>query len=316
MKLFDNYIILNKSKSNNSLYNTLNKILCIITLVGLFCAIFLINSSFSTIVIRIVSVVFYPFSVMIPKFFSKDILYNSIELSYLDLILILMIGVILSIFLNIIFYYLKHKYTSKNSNYITPYSDYTNNKNITIHDLKNLLFAVSGYMSIGEYDKASQKLNQICTIFHKEVSSESADTLQAIVIRLIESKKTYIDELNISFNYQISINENLNIDSLDLCSVIGNVFDNAIEACEKLNNKNNRFITFKIISYSKSIKILISNSSSSILDPGLKSNKQNKLSHGLGLKSIKSVVNRYSGSIYVQQISETFIIEINLNLYN
>ena len=65
---------------------------------------------------------------------------------------------------------------------------------------------------------------------------------------------------NIDINKSVNITEPIYIDDIDLCGLLGNLLDNAIEACER--TESNRFINIKIITVKNNLIILIQNSMS------------------------------------------------------
>jgi sensor histidine kinase YesM len=85
------------------------------------------------------------------------------------------------------------------------------------------------------------------------------------------------------------------ISTFDLCSVISNLLDNAIEASEKLNSGVKKQI--KISSATKANCFIIKQVNPSA-EPrkDLKTTKDNPIDHGIGLKIIKDTAKKYSGS--------------------
>lgn len=54
-----------------------------------------------------------------------------------------------------------------------------------------------------------------------------------------------MEEEQISFDSQLTYPEDLSIDRVELCSLFGNVLDNAIEACRKIPDSKLRYIKLK-----------------------------------------------------------------------
>jgi sensor histidine kinase regulating citrate/malate metabolism len=98
--------------------------------------------------------------------------------------------------------------------------------------------------------------------------------------------------------------ENLNISEIDLCVIIGNLLDNAIEACEKVTDSDEKFIRISIGIKSMQLYVYVSNTA-----PGGKLTKVNGRFttrksgyHGFGLVRIDKMVEKYRG--YVKRSSE------------
>ncbi len=87
------------------------------------------------------------------------------------------------------------------------------------------------------------------------------------------------------------------IEDVDLCNLLGNLLDNAIEACEKCSG-NSRVIEIKLRAYDDKFLIEVENSAP---ENTLENNKQfvttkrDNTMHGYGIKSIKSITEKYNG---------------------
>lgn len=85
------------------------------------------------------------------------------------------------------------------------------------------------------------------------------------------------------------------IDDIDLCNLLGNMLDNAIEAA-KVCDKG--YIEVSINSDENKLLVIIANSiMQSVLKPNkeLASTKQDRERHGYGIKTIKSIAGKYGG---------------------
>ena len=98
------------------------------------------------------------------------------------------------------------------------------------------------------------------------------------------------------------------IDEVDLCSLIGNMLDNAIEACEKCRDCQ-RVIEIKIQMHDNKYLLMIENTAPK---DALENNKQlattkdDKSRHGYGVKSIRSIAEKYNGMVDFSQIEDRF----------
>lgn len=98
------------------------------------------------------------------------------------------------------------------------------------------------------------------------------------------------------------------IDEVDLCNLLGNLLDNAIEACEKCNTKQ-KVIEIKLRTLEGKYLLDIENTAE---DNALENNQQllttkgDKLKHGYGVKSIKSIAEKYNGMVNFSQVGERF----------
>lgn len=107
----------------------------------------------------------------------------------------------------------------------------------------------------------------------------------------------------------------LSLSSFDLTVILGNLIDNALEAAMSVNE--NRFIDFKM-DYSKGMMIIkISNPYSrdvKMENGKIITSKKDKVNHGLGLKSVNEVLERYNGMTKIEADGNIFTITAALYL--
>ena len=111
----------------------------------------------------------------------------------------------------------------------------------------------------------------------------------------------------------VILNEMDNIKELDAGILLANLLDNAIEACDR--NSGNSEIMLKIWSDAGYYCIEISNTVEiDVLDenPNLFTSKSNKELHGVGLKSVRDIVDKYNGMINFKQKANTFYVYVSL----
>lgn len=83
------------------------------------------------------------------------------------------------------------------------------------------------------------------------------------------------------------------VSDVDMVCVLGNLIDNAIEACEKQTSK---YIEVDINEVKKMILIKIVNSyNGEKIDTSVTSKKE-KTMHGIGIKNVKKIVAKYKGA--------------------
>ncbi|NLC19396.1 MAG: GHKL domain-containing protein [Clostridiales bacterium] len=184
------------------------------------------------------------------------------------------------------------------------------------HNIKNYLLAVEGYINNGEYEKAKDRIKQA----NDTINYESQNTIKTGNIgldALINAKIIRMQKSNIEFDYNIKIPNVLSIDYIDLCIIIGNALDNAIEACININEGARR-ISLTCIQTGNYISIVIINTVAENI-PNLEGNdyittKANKNLHGFGLRSIKHIAEKNKGNVIIEQENNQF--KIKIILYN
>lgn len=101
------------------------------------------------------------------------------------------------------------------------------------------------------------------------------------------------------------------IDNLDITAIFANLWDNAIEACDKIKGK--KYIEMSITRVNDFILINIENSFNGVLKTENKNLLSTKPNHsGVGLKSVKFSVEKYEGVFMTNYNSKSFRAEITL----
>lgn len=109
--------------------------------------------------------------------------------------------------------------------------------------------------------------------------------------------------------------EEISISDIDLCVLIGNILDNAVESCEAMEEKEERFLRVYISILKQQLYISVTNSTKEKLrkfDFEYITNKRGN--HGHGLKRIDNIVNKYDGFINRKNEPGVFVTEIMLAL--
>lgn len=118
---------------------------------------------------------------------------------------------------------------------------------------------------------------------------------------------------NILCNWQIRLPEKMNIEDIDLFSVVGNLLENAIHAAEN-ETAENRYVNFKAdVEENGDIYIVTTNGFCGEIkkdrDKYLSTKKDGS---GIGIESIKSVARRYNGFVSFYNDPKTFYADVML----
>ncbi|MCM1253382.1 MAG: GHKL domain-containing protein [Clostridium sp.] len=180
------------------------------------------------------------------------------------------------------------------------------------HDYHNHIQTLKAYMSLSQYEETMQYLNRL------EADLANVDTLlktgNVMVDAILNSKLTLMQERHIPVDATAAVPENISIPDIDLSVIIGNLLDNAMEACMQLPEKE-RFIRIYIDVIKKQLYISVTNSM-----PEQVKKREERFStskgngHGLGLFRIDSIVNKHGGYVNRQTDSGVFATEITLPL--
>ncbi len=158
------------------------------------------------------------------------------------------------------------------------------------HNLRSICIGTIAELKSGKIENAISELQNSMDI--TERSSKVIDTGHPSIDAIIENELNKCDELKISTDIFYQYAEPITANEIELAVIVGNILDNAIEACQKVTNLNKE-IWGSITVDKQNIIINIKNTAES--SNNLKTSKANKKSHGYGLKSIKHIAKKYNG---------------------
>ncbi len=161
------------------------------------------------------------------------------------------------------------------------------------HDYHNHMQALFAYLADGQIEKAMDFLTKI------NESLVTVDTViktgNTMVDAILNSKISLMNTREIAVKATAKVPERLPITDVDLCIIIGNLLDNAMEACDKLP-KENRFVRIFINTKGSHLYMSFTNSAGrkkeSVGSRFLSSKGKN---HGFGLTRVDSLVEKYEG---------------------
>lgn len=164
------------------------------------------------------------------------------------------------------------------------------------HDMKQSYQVLQQFVVENKFDKLAEYLPQICEQINK--ISSAVDTNHSIINAILNTKLSFAKSQGIkilcSSVKQIHAEK---IEEIDLCHLIGNMMDNAIEATLKISSEKTKYVEVSITEINAMILITVRNSYEDVLiDEGLNTSKDNKANHGFGIKTIRKIAKKYQGS--------------------
>jgi hypothetical protein len=179
------------------------------------------------------------------------------------------------------------------------------------HDFNNHLSYIEKYMEDKKYESLEEYIKTI-----KEESTYSADFLKTgnyAIDTILEFKLPLAKKRGIEVIVTGVVPKELNVEDYDLCCMLSNIIDNAIESCELLGEDEERLIKCNFSVYKQYLSIEIINPVRSY-EKGFKTRKANKELHGIGLVSVKATVEKNDGFSYFGVDDGQFRSKIMLNL--
>lgn len=178
------------------------------------------------------------------------------------------------------------------------------------HDMKNHMICIENLYGKNEYvESINNQLKECNSIFN---------TNNMILDIILNDKKRICESKGIDLIADINFKECNFIDSADVCSIFSNMIDNAIEACEniedngiskKINIKGTIVKSLYIIKCENPKNNIIKLKSGKIL-----TNKKDKFLHGIGISSMKNSIEKYNGNLEVNDLNTRFLINICIPL--
>lgn len=179
------------------------------------------------------------------------------------------------------------------------------------HDIKSYLLVILGYIENEEYQVAHDKIVEILERKLKlnMVNYESSGEINAV----LNDKLASANEKNIQFELHASGKVNSE-NAMDIAIMLANLLDNALEAAE---NSYGKKVLLDMYEQKGMYYIDVSNSiQESVLhtNPNLKTTKEEKKKHGIGMKSIKHIVKKLDGTLQITEQDGLFRVNISFPL--
>lgn len=182
------------------------------------------------------------------------------------------------------------------------------------HDTRHHISFIKTMIEEKNYDKALEYIQQ----FNQHEINKTIPTLceNFTADSIIKYYMSIAMKKDIEFKTKLTIPEEININSLDLCVVLGNCLENAIDACDRIIDLRKKYIYFQSKILGSHIVFKITNSfNGEILSfsRGLMSTKE-KRGHGIGLVNVQNTVNKYKGNLDFKYTEDKFDVDIVMNI--
>ncbi len=167
------------------------------------------------------------------------------------------------------------------------------------HDFRNHLGVIKNYLM---KDKSAEALDYIEELTGGDSGLNTGVwTGDDTVDYLIGSKMDAAQKKGISFEAEVEFPRNTDLRSSDLCAVLANLLDNAIEASSKCKDPSGRKLRLVIRRIRQMLVIKVENTyeyePQGSGDGHFKSSKTDGGLHGWGIKSAEAAAQRYDGTV-------------------
>lgn len=162
------------------------------------------------------------------------------------------------------------------------------------HDLRHHLQYVASCIENGQFEQAQGYIREICSEI--EMSKVTAYCENEAANLIFSAFSGRAKECGIDITIRAGIPQSISISESDLCVLLSNALENALHACQR-RKEQGLSARIEVCAYEKDGKFLLQATNSCVedilFDHGLP--VTNKPGHGIGVRSICAVVERYNG---------------------
>ncbi len=181
------------------------------------------------------------------------------------------------------------------------------------HDLKGRLVSLSALLESGQTEKAKREITQM--LEENSLNRHGiAETGNLALDALVNYKYAAALSEGIQMECRLDVPAEFFLDGTDLCVILGNLLDNALEAVQKLPKGTNRKISLKVRLTKGVILITVENpyDGEIMLDSQGKIRSSKTGDHGIGLWSVERIVEKYGGTVSILHEDKRFQISVML----
>ncbi|MDE7398931.1 MAG: GHKL domain-containing protein [Oscillospiraceae bacterium] len=181
------------------------------------------------------------------------------------------------------------------------------------HDYTNHINCIRSMLKAKRYDEVSEYLGNITDLL--PANRFLFNTGNFISDAILSDKQNRIREDNIIIQFDGTIPTSIN--ETDLCIILSNAIDNAVEASREINGKKTISV-YGGFSHSYFILTVTNPTNNTTINNNALpfTTKSNKSEHGFGLMNIKSVVDKYNGYMKVENKDNVFTLSLTFNSIN
>lgn len=180
------------------------------------------------------------------------------------------------------------------------------------HDMKNHVIALSALSQNKEWEKIDDYLKRMGDM---ALEAGGDMTGNKAVDALLYQKRKQAEEEKIGWECDVQMPKGHCVNEFDLCVLFGNLLDNALEACRRMQFHERRFIRIRAKTVKKCFLLEVKNSmdrAETYIEGW--TNKDNTREHGIGLLNVGDVADKYNGAVDIEAGEGIFTISILIPL--
>jgi hypothetical protein len=171
------------------------------------------------------------------------------------------------------------------------------------HDMKKHILLMKSLVQNVENNISEEYLEELELDMKDKI--KIVRTKQPIISALLTEQLKRADKADIYLDLDVKLEAESKVRPVDLCVMLGNLFENAFEACSVLSLGTEKLIKVEIKQRESSLIIRMENPR----NPGAKRVKRPG-KHGLGLNNIRKAVSKYNGNVEINIFDKSFVVDI------
>lgn len=180
------------------------------------------------------------------------------------------------------------------------------------HDYRNHIQNMKIQLSQGNYEELDRYLSELADDLNTVDTVIKTGNVMADA--MLNTKLTTANKLGARLNVKACVPAGAPLSDVELCAVLGNLLDNALEACERLP-ESERFLRVYIGNLKNQFYLSVQNSAGAVKKSGGKYvTTKSGDSHGYGIFRIDRLTRKYGGYVNRQNEEGVFATEIMIPL--
>ena len=180
------------------------------------------------------------------------------------------------------------------------------------HDVRHHMIVLADFLNAGNYEQLKEYLDHYCQTLPDShaITFCPHRTINSVILYFAHQAK----ERLIDFQVQLSVPEQLPVADTDISVLLGNLLENALDACMEFEGEKRIIIHGNADMHS--VFFTIDNTCGNSIQKNQKGQflTTKKKGSGIGVESVKHIVERYNGVFTAKKKGEMFYVSFMLNL--
>ena len=206
---------------------------------------------------------------------------------------------------------LREKYAVENMEIMRQSQEETRRQR---HELRHHVLAMEEMLSQGQPDRAADYIRSLRENVSSLPSGTYSDNLviNAVVGHYLNTAKAE----GVRVDADIKTENSIPMKDEDLCVLLTNILENAVEACRAMRDHRDRFISLKISANDEHLALTCENSTDRLsafqADDDILSSKPDVQNHGYGIPAIRRIVEKHYGMFKISSNDGCFTVKVSI----